>query len=210
MPDLPGRAASGPVAATPHTAVDRIARAASEVLAPPFLASLLMAIAALASGVSGRTVLAAAVAIGFTIVAPMAVIVVLARRGRLSGHYVPERTERTPVYVGTLVSGGVGMVLLVLLRAPHALFVVMGGIATGLVAVLLVNLWWKISAHTAVAASVAVTLAGWLGGPWWMMLTVPVVVGWSRVRMRVHTRGQVIVGGLLGVAVALVWLPLLR
>lgn len=207
MPDLPGRPVPG--AAAPTTS-DRLARAASEVLAPPILAPLLLVIAALAPGVTGRTVLAAVVAVLFTIVAPMAVIVVLARRGRLSGHYVPERTERTPVYLGTLVSGGVGMVLLVMLRAPGTLYVVMGGIATGLVAVLLVTLWWKISAHTAVAASVSVTLAGWLGGAWWLMLAVPLMVAWSRVRMRVHTLGQVLAGGVLGVTVALAWLPLLR
>ncbi|OMH34506.1 hypothetical protein BGP79_03025 [Tersicoccus sp. Bi-70] len=207
MPPATGRSTS-PSAST--TAADRLARVASEVLAPPVLASLLMAIAALAHGVTARTLLAAVVAVGFTIALPMTVIVVLARRGRLSGHYVPERTERTPVYIGTLVSGGVGMVLLVVLHSPGALYVVMGGIATGLVVVLVVNLWWKISAHAAVAASVSVTLAGWLGGPWWAMLAVPVVVAWSRVRMRVHTRAQVIGGVALGVVVALAWLPMLH
>ncbi|OMH24840.1 hypothetical protein BKD30_07070 [Tersicoccus phoenicis] len=182
----------------------------AEVLGPPVLASLLMVIAALAPGVGVRTVLAAVVAVAFTVAVPMTVLVVLARRGRISGHYVPERSERTPVYAGTLVSGGLGMVLLVLLHAPRTLFAVMGGVGTGLVLVLVITLWWKISAHTAVAASVAVTLTGWLGGPWWAMLAVPVVVAWSRVRLRVHTRAQVIAGGVLGAVVALDWLPLLR
>jgi membrane-associated phospholipid phosphatase len=79
-----------------------------------------------------------------------------------------------------------------------------GWAATGLVTTV-----WKISMHTAVAAGVCVILA-LVFGPWLLLtLTLPIGVGWSRVRPHAHTLAQVIAGGVLGAGIAAaIFIPL--
>ena len=71
---------------------------------------------------------------------------------------------------------------------------------------LVVTLWWKVSAHVAMAACWAVGL-GVLSTPWAALVAapVPVAVAVSRVRTGDHTPAQTVVGALIGVLVALGW-----
>ena len=86
----------------------------------------------------------------------------------------------------------------------------LGGIHPGylvlLLVLLVVTLWWKVSAHVAMAACWAVGL-GVLSAPWAALAAapVPVAVAVSRVRTGDHTPAQTVVGALIGVLVALVW-----
>jgi hypothetical protein len=61
---------------------------------------------------------------------------------------------------------------------------------------------WKVSVHTGVSAGVTVVLALALS-PWWLLalMSTP-LIGWSRVHLGDHTRGQVIVGAVAGAVVA--------
>ncbi|GHI02689.1 phosphatase PAP2 family protein [Streptomyces cellostaticus] len=58
------------------------------------------------------------------------------------------------------------------------------------------------SVHSAVASG-ALAILGSVFGPWMLVLTpLVVLIGWSRIRLRCHTVGQVTVGVLIGAAVS--------
>ena len=88
-----------------------------------------------------------------------------------------------------------GLVALRFLGAPRALIVLMVANVAGLVTLLTISRWWKISLHTAVgsgAATIVGVLAGW---PWGLALAPLVaVVGWARWRAGRHTVPQVVAG----------------
>lgn len=190
----------------PTSRVHRVAAAISEVCAPAVLVTLFLVATAIGTTGWPGGALQAVVAATFTTVLPLAAVLVLVRAGHLTDHHISDRRQRAPVLAGTLLSIGVGLCLLVLLDASWALVAAVWCTVAGVALVLLVNLWWKLSAHSAVAVFVtcgAVTIAGPAA---LLLLPMPVAVGWSRVRLGAHTPGQVaagfLVGGVIGIAFA--------
>jgi len=140
----------------------------------------------------------------------MAYIVKGARDGKWSDHHVGEREHRgVPLTIG-VVSVSVAIALLVAVHAPRELIALVVAMLAGLVAVLAVTRFWKVSIHTSVAA-------GFLGvllvvyGPWALAGTaVLVAVAWSRTVLDAHTWPQVVVGAAIGFAAAVTVFPALR
>jgi hypothetical protein len=186
---------------------DRLAVAVSEVFAPAVLLSLFLVLAALHSAAWPESVLLAAVAVGFTAALPLLGVIALVRRGHLVDHHISDRRQRLPVLAGTLVSIGIGLALLLRLDAPAAVVGAVVCTVAGVLAVLVVNLWWKLSAHSAVAVFAVVGMLALFGAWASPLVLVPAAVGWSRVRLLAHTPGQVAagyaVGALIGGAFAL-------
>lgn len=134
---------------------------------------------------------------------PMTVLRFLARRGRVDGHFVRTRSQRTPVYAAT---SGLVVVVLVALRAlgaPALVLFTAGFVLAGILVLLAVTLRWKVSAHTAVAVFWALGV-GALTAWWWALalVGVPVAVAWARVRTGDHTPAQVLAGAAIGVGLA--------
>ncbi|MEV0564716.1 phosphoesterase PA-phosphatase [Dactylosporangium sp. NPDC050588] len=183
--------------------VQRIARGVTEVLAPAVLVSVLLVLLAVHGAPSvGRGLLLGVAAAVFESVLPFLYILRGVRRGELTDRHVGDhRQRRGPLLVG-LVSVAVGFVVLVGLDAQQELLaaVVAGGV--GLVVAAVVNHWWKMSIHTAVAAGALVILMLVYG--WLLIVTAPLVglVGWSRVALKDHTVAQVVVGAVVGAVVA--------
>ncbi|MFE8915989.1 hypothetical protein [Streptomyces globisporus] len=103
---------------------------------------------------------------------------------------------------GVMASVFIGSALLYGWDAPAAVTALVTAMVAVLLALLAVTFFWKVSVHSAVASG-ALAILVTVFGPW-MLALVPVVVliGWSRVRLRCHTVGQVAVGMLIGAAVS--------
>lgn len=129
---------------------------------------------------------------------PWLFLVWMKRRGQVTDLHVRERTQRWPVFAVAAASLLLGFGAEVLLGAPAAVFGAMALILTGLLICAIVNLRWKLSVHTAVAAFI------WLGVfaplPWGSAaaLLLTMLVGWSRIEVRHHTPTQVLAGALVG------------
>jgi membrane-associated phospholipid phosphatase len=187
----------------------RAARLITEVLAPaPIVAVLPLVIAWDTTATAAMAVTWGLIASLFASILPFAVIMLGVRRGRFTDHHVRIREQRAlPMLMGIAsVLGGLG--LLVTLRAPRELLALVAAMTVGLSVSLLVTLWWKVSVHTAVAAG-AVTVLALVFGPA-LLATWPLVglIGWSRVQLGDHTPAQVLVGAVLGAAVAATVFPL--
>lgn len=191
---------------SPTAAVDTrwtrgAARAVSEIFAPAVLVTGFLLLSTLTGSGWPMAVAYAVVAVVFTTALPLGVIVLLVRRGRITDHHISDRRQRAPILAAALVSITIGLILLVLLDAPWRVTGTVVCTIAGLVAVLLVNLWWKLSAHSAVAMFVVVGTAS-LVGPWgWLTAPMALAVGWSRVRLRAHTPAQAIAGAAVGVLI---------
>lgn len=154
------------------------------------------------------TWLQAVVALVFTTGLPWLGVVWMRHSGRVTDLHVRERSQRWPVFVLAGASLLVGCGVLLLLRAPAAVFTTLALILAGLLICLVVNLRWKISVHTAVAAFIWLTV---FSGPDWgpaAALFMTLLVGWSRLELRRHTPGQVLAGALVGCAVFVAGLAL--
>ncbi|MFJ6002304.1 phosphatidic acid phosphatase [Arthrobacter sp. NPDC092385] len=144
---------------------------------------------------------AAVVAVGFTTGLPLAGVLLLVRSGHLSDHHISDRRQRAPVLAATLVSIAAGLGVLALLDTPRAVLAAVLSTVAGVVAVLVVNLWWKLSAHCAVAAFVTVGSFSLFGTGAAPLALMSAAVGWSRVRLGAHTPAQVAAGYLVGAVI---------
>jgi membrane-associated phospholipid phosphatase len=142
------------------------------------------------------------------VVIPLAYVGWLVRRGQVSDYELYVREQRHRPYVATLIGMTLAVVVLYAGHAPHLLVVL--AIASLVQTLLLfgVNRRWKISTHSAAAAAVAVLGYTVVGATAASPLAAAVpVVGWSRVRLGRHDRGQIVAGALVG---GLVWALALR
>ncbi len=136
----------------------------------------------------------------FTAVIPYAFVLAGVRLGRLSDRNLRARKQRlVPVLFGLLTSL-VGLAVVHHLGAPREVIAVTVAPIASIPAFLLVNtLWTKLSIHTGCMVGSVVVLTI-LGGPLVLVAGafVLALTGWSRVRLRHHTLGQVLLGGLVG------------
>ncbi|WP_069165743.1 phosphatase PAP2 family protein [Nocardia altamirensis] len=184
------------------TAQARAARVITELGAPWMINILTSVIAgaaldALAWGVFVATISG---------VIPMLVILTGVQRGVASDHHVTEIRERHWVIPAILAIVCVGLVVEIVRDAPRELIAWTVSALVVLIGIGIVTVLgkWKVSVHTAVGAGTTVLLA-MIASPWFLLaLPLTAVIGWSRVWLGDHTRGQVIVGALLGAVLAAV------
>jgi membrane-associated phospholipid phosphatase len=134
------------------------------------------------------------------------------RQGAYSDGDVSVRQQRNELYLVGIVSMLIGVAILAALGAPT---VFIGATLAGLVLTIicaLINMYWKISVHSATMASAATLLSlfsMYLGLLLWLCA---VSVGWARVRTGNHTPMQVVAGFAVATACVLLTfqvLPLL-
>jgi len=183
----------------------RIANLISNIL-NPFLVSLIL-ILLLSFGATSSILDAlkwALVLTAFSVVPVYLAIIYLVRSGRLDNVFTNVRRQRTKIY---LLAGGwavVGCVVLLYLKAPPRLLAVsVAGFLTAII-FMCINLWWKISLHTAfIAASVTllVILYGWVAV---VAIVLLPLMFWARMELKRHSLAQVVAGALLSTLIVAV------
>ncbi|MGW0022162.1 hypothetical protein ACWDUD_27945 [Rhodococcus sp. NPDC003382] len=137
-------------------------------------------------------------------VVPMAVILAGMRRAKIGDHHVTKINERHLLILALLAITVGALVVLILADAPTEMVAFMSaGLAALAAAAVITSIFrWKVSVHTGVSAGVTVVLALALS-PWWLAaLVLTPLIGWSRVHLGDHTRGQVLVGAATGAVAA--------
>ena len=183
----------------------RLATLTSNIL-NPFLVSL--AVILLLSFESTSSTLDAvkwsAILIAVSILPLFSVVIYLVRRGRLDGVFTAVREQRTKLYLLAGACVSVGCVILVYCGAP---LVLVATFVAGLFAVVIfmgINLWWKISLHTAFVTAlvtVLVILYGWIAAV--SMVLIP-LMSWARLELQQHSLAQVAAGALLAALIVVV------
>jgi membrane-associated phospholipid phosphatase len=176
--------------------------ALSEAFQPPLvLSALFVAMPPLVQGAGVQGMLWGFLGACAVCLIPFAAVIVLARRGILSDHHVSDKRERAPIMAVTFALVALYVMALLWWDGPSILVALAVAFAAGMVGLILISPWWKISGHAMTAGSVgAVTALSW--GPWGLV-AVPlcVAVCISRVVLRAHSTAQVVAGAVFGVAV---------
>lgn len=205
MTTTPLQRTNGKHSAATAPGENRAARAIAAMLSPSILASAVLLIAGTVDSGWWGFWWAAATAV-VLLGLPMAVLIALSRRGVVDSRYVRRREHRFPVY------GGVCVLIVAVLAAQLLLGPALGipmsvtltamFLLLGVTTLMVITLAWKVSAHTAMAATFAVAVPVLAGG-WLVFLTwmVPVAVAWSRLRTGDHTYWQTVVGIWMGVLI---------
>ena len=142
-----------------------------------------------------------AIALVFSVAPVFIFMFVQVKRKKMESMFPEGQGQRRVIYALASAFSAVGYVMMLRFGAPHLLAV---SFLAGLLAVIifmLINLYWKISVHTAFLSSAVVVLTVVLGGQAaWVFVLLP-LVGWSRLTLKMHTLAQVIAGAVLGVVI---------
>ena len=182
---------------------ERIFNLTSNIL-NPFLVGLVIIV--LASVESTASILDALkwslILIAFSILPIYLFATYLVRNNRLDSIFASVRWQRTKIYALAVILGVVGFVILLYLKAPLMLLALF---VTGLSAAVIfmcINLWWKISLHTAfVAASVTVLVILYGAMAVATVWLIP-LVAWARIGSGHHSLAQVFTGALLAASIS--------
>lgn len=141
-----------------------------------------------------------------TLVIPILLLVFMWKKGQIDSLHINDAKQRTTPYMYTLICYGFWAYFLrVTLQLPIFLLLVAIGSMFALLAVTIINHWWKISAHLT-------GIGGLLGGicsfalsysvlPFWLIiivLLIALMLMYARLYLNAHTPMQVVCGFLLG------------
>jgi len=182
--------------------IKRIANLTS-IIFSPFLVGL--ALILLVSFESTASILDAIkwslILIALSILPIYLVVVYLVRSNKLDGILISIRQQRSKIYVLAAILTGIGCIILFYLKAPLIMLALFVTGFFGTAIFMGINLWWKISLHTAfIAASVTllVILYGFMAAV--AIVLIP-LVAWSRLELESHSPAQLVAGALLAISI---------
>ena len=180
----------------------KIARVVSNIL-NPFLVCFITVVLLVTHTVDSFSSAArwTAIALVFSVIPVFAFILVQVRRKKLDSIFPEGQGQRRVIYALASAISALGYVMMLRFSAPRLLAVsFLAGMLTVIV-FMLINLYWKISLHTAFisAASVVLTVVYGAGAAW--LFAILPVIGWSRLTLKLHTLTQVIVGAVLAAVI---------
>lgn len=147
------------------------------------------------------------VVVGANFVVPMLLVLLLKKMGLIEDVGLNGRKERLIPYIITIVClGGTGLFLYMKMAPIWVAMFYAGGALAALIN-LIVNFWWKISAHAAgiagiVAMLIQITKEGSpvVGITWWIVgaIILAGMLGSARIWLGRHTLLQVLAGSVVG------------
>jgi membrane-associated phospholipid phosphatase len=191
----------------------RAGKIISDYTSPPLLALLTFIVLALydqsqqnLTALQALAELVISTTCGVTL--PIIFVLLLMSRKLVSGVHIPLRQQRTAPYLFAVGLYLVGLGLDYWIVGGTALAALMFCFAFNTFVGMLINFFWKISAHASgVGAPLAILtlLYGWWILPFYLLIPL---VGWARVYIKAHTLGQVIAGFGFGLGSTTLWLVL--
>jgi membrane-associated phospholipid phosphatase len=137
------------------------------------------------------------------IVIPSGFVLLKLKNNQISAWDLPEREERYPFLVVSIVSYLVSLVLIYLFG--NAFLLNLSAISLLLLVLIAITTWfWKISLHSSLNTAGALMLNFLFD--WrlpWLFLAIPLII-WARLVLKRHTPAQLLGG--VGLSAAVVWL----
>ena len=187
----------------------RFAGAVTELSSPAVCVVIGLVVVAWHSANDGADAAWAALAILLCAGVPMAYVAKGVKSGKWSDHHIGRREQRTIPLLVALGSVAVASGMLVLVGAPRPLVALVLSQLAGLLVVLLITRFWKVSIHCATAGGLLGVLFV-LFGPWALLGMVPLaIIAWSRVVLDAHSWMQVALGAGIGFLIGSTLFPLL-
>ncbi len=183
----------------------RIANLTSNIL-NPFLVSLIIIL--LLAFASAPSILDAfkwfLISMALSVLPVFLAIVYLVRSDRVDAAFTNVREQRTKLYLLSGFCAVVGCITLSYLKAPPILVAAFTAALSMAFIFMCINLWWKISLHTAFIAASATALIIVYG--WIATVTVALVplTAWARIELECHSLAQAATGALLAALIVVV------
>lgn len=189
----------------------KIARIFSTIFIPPV--NLLILFYYLSAqfetdNLKSMVVFASALFFGFLL--PVSFFFFLRRKNKIVDNDATNKSERNVPYLFGIITSVFALVILIFFGTSKITIVSWGIYSTTTLALLVINRYWKISAHALGAAVPAAIILYFNISYLPEVFIILVIVSWSRIELKCHTIPQVLAGTLLGIFISLITLYLFK
>ena len=176
----------------------KIARFISTIFVPPSFTIIIFTIFAFTlESQSSKSIATIFIAVLFGFIAPIALFFILRRKGKLFDQDASIKEERTFPFIIAIIFYLIGLILMIKLNVNIISIAFWFCYISNTFITIFINKYWKISAHSMGAAGPFAALIVSLGLVALIFLPIVFLVGWSRIKLKCHSFGQVIAGVLL-------------
>lgn len=173
----------------------KLARFISTLFVPPAFTIIIFSIFAfqLESELSKR-VATVLIALVFGFIAPIALFLILRKKGKLADQDASIKEERTFPFIIAIGFYLIGLILMIKFELNIISIAFWFCYISNTLITIIINKFWKISAHAMGAAGPFAALVfafGWIGI---VLLPIVLLVGWARIKLKCHTISQVVAG----------------
>lgn len=181
-----------------YYAVQKFARLISTLFVPPSFTIIVYAIFAFTFEIdSAKKMLTFFIPFVFGFIAPIVLFLILRKKGKLVDQDASIKEERTFPFIIAIGFYLIGLILMIKYGLNIISIAFWFCYISNTIITIFINKYWKISAHAMGAAgpfAAVVFTFGWIG---LILLPIVLLVGWARIKLKCHTRSQVIAGILL-------------
>lgn len=182
----------------------RIANLTSNILNPFLICLALILLFSFTSSASTPEAMKwAGISMAVSLLPVFLIIIYMMRHGSLDNFFISVRQQRTRIYLAGFLFASVSCIVLSRMDAPQMLVYAFATSLSMLLIFTLINLWWKISIHTAIvaaSATVLVLLYGWIAAA--SVALVP-LTAWARVELKYHSLAQTVSGALVAALIVI-------
>jgi len=132
------------------------------------------------------------------------VILYLVRKRKLEGIFISARGKRHRIYLLAVFFGIVGSIILYILGIPAILLAVFVSGLAAMVIFFSINLFWKVSIHSAFVAAFVTILIILYGPVGALAAALLPLIAWARVELKCHSTAQAVTGAILAAIIILV------
>ena len=178
--------------------MNKIARIISTLFVPPSFTIIVFTLFAFTLETESlKTVIAILVTFLFGFAAPIILFVVLRKRKKLVDLDASIKEERTTPFLISVGFYLIGLVILIFFNVHIISIAFWFCYISNTLVTILINKHWKISAHAMGAAGPLAAVTFTFGSIAFLFSIIVLLVGWSRIQLKVHTPAQVAAGILL-------------
>lgn len=140
-----------------------------------------------------------------TVLLPVIMIYFMKLRGLITSFHMDDKKERILPYIVTAIFYFTTFYILRKFQLPSVIYLLVLGSTCLLIIALVINFWWKISAHmigvgglagayTGIAFYLSINMGGLIS----VILVLAGLVGFARLKLKSHTQAQIYTGFLAG------------
>lgn len=177
---------------------NKFARIISTIFVPPsftIIVYLIFAFTIETTIQKSLTVFLVALIFGFIL--PIAMFVMMRKKKMISDNDAMIKDQRTLPYLIAIVFYSVGLIILLFAEVSRISIAFWFCYISNTIITIIINKYWKISAHSMGASGAAAALFFTFGWSSFVAMIITLLVGWSRIELKCHTISQVIAGILL-------------
>jgi len=178
--------------------INKIARIISTVFVPPSFTLIVFTIFALVlESEFLKQLVTISTAFIFGFIAPIVLFVILRKKKKLIDIDASEKDERTFPFIISTMFYSIGLIILILYQVNIVSIAFWFCYISNTLITIFINKHWKISAHS-MGASGPLAAMTYVFGPMALVFSLIILmVGWSRIQLKVHNAAQVSAGILL-------------